>query len=499
MRIKHLAVGAVIGSMTMAGAAQASDVPRLSDREDLKNFPARWREVMPLFRVPALAVGVVKDGELYAAEAWGVRDNSGTAPDTETRFYIASITKTFTATAICKLESEGKLSFDDPVKKYLPRFALAEADASKIRIRDLLDHAAGIECGPVVLLDAYTGEITEDRYYAMLAKYGKSSGKVAYSNVHYTLLGRIIEAITGKPWRNYLRDEVFANAGMSRTSGYQSTRDSNAASPMRIGADGKAEVISPWKTDATMHAAGGLDSTALDMMKWIALNVNDGKVGSTRVLKEGVAPSMFVLNAKLEKPDGFLRVMEGYGWAWNVGNYKKLQLATHGGGYDGTSAYVALLPEKKAGFVILINASGMARGLGDVIAIDLLERLSGIPAGQDIYAGYTKRAKESPMPEMPQRTNLGAESLPAGVDACVGVFVNADLGTLTVERAGNGLAMRLGTAELDLKAKDGGFTIGPASVLDGATGSFEIENGVVRRVIITEQELGKSTFERKAK
>ena len=156
-----------------AGASRAQS-PRLDDAPGFEGMRERWAGVMDEFDVPGLAVAIVRDGRIVALETFGVRapDAPGAkaaAPTPETMFYIASITKTYLATAICALADDGLLALGDPVVDHLPRFALAGGSvpaADEITIRDLLCHAPGIgEGSPIVMLDAYTGEITEDRYY----------------------------------------------------------------------------------------------------------------------------------------------------------------------------------------------------------------------------------------------------------------------------------------------------------------------------------------------
>jgi len=158
-------------AVTTVAAAAAKPPRPLTDIPELADRPARWGEVMDLFDVPGMAVAVVRDGQTYV-QCFGARDpKSGDPVTPETLFYIASVTKTFTATAICELADEGRLRLDDPVRKYLPRFQLPDSALTRsITIRDLLCHRYGIDSTPIVFLDAFTGEITEDRYYHWLAQ-----------------------------------------------------------------------------------------------------------------------------------------------------------------------------------------------------------------------------------------------------------------------------------------------------------------------------------------
>lgn len=497
-----------IGVVAAAAAMHFSvgeSAPKIAERDDLKDLALRWQESMTTFDVPGLVVAVVKDGKPYAIQGWGMRDLRGTAPDADTKFYIASITKTYTAAAICKLASEGKISLSDPVVKYLPRFKLSEPAgfAEKITIQDLLCHAPGIDCGPAVWLDAYTGEINDDRYFALLAKYGKASGKMDYSNIHFTLLGRVIEAVTGKPWREYLREQIFLPAGMTHTSGFTSDRDAdqNFAAPMYLD-NGAWRVVSPWKTDATMHAAGGLDTTASDLTKWICLFLHDGRAGEKQVLKPGVTAAMLEERAKFDKPDGSLRIMTGFGEAWQLGTYKGHPIASHSGGYEGASAYVLILPKDNAGLAVLINSIGLPKGLGDTIAIDLLERLTGEKAGVNIFESTTKfvkKLRERGIPPQGTYGKLAPTDFPGGAAAWDGEYSNAVFGTLRITRNGEQVAVFLGSSPLDVSAKGGGFEIASGSLFGGGAGTFAVKGGKASSIVIHEERVGSIEFDRVAK
>lgn len=496
----HVACGAG-GGAAGGSVVGTAGVPTLEERADFKDLPARWAGVMDLFGVPGMAVGIVKDGRVYAAQAWGVRDGKGHAPDLDTKFYIASITKTMTATAVVTLAAEGTLSLDDAAVKHLPRFALpggaASGETGDITIRDLLSHRKGVNCGQAVLLDAYTGEITDDRFFGLLARYGERGNAPRYTNTHFTLLGRVIENATGNAWQKSLETLVLGPVGMTRTSGFVSARDANSAAPMRRTEKGFEEVT-PWKTDATMHAAGGLDSTARDMMRWIQVHVNDGAIDGKQVFKPGVLASMTRVETRLDKPQGQLRIVEGFGLAWQVGTYKGTPMASHSGGYEGASAYVAMLPEKKSGFVVLMNASGAARGLADVIAIDVLERLVESKDGTSVYDAYVERAKkEAFRPATPTRVIRG-EAITPRLRAAVGAYTNELFGTLTLEvgkdAAGERWGARLGALPLDVTAAESGFAVPQGSDLGPATG--EIGDNMVT---VKQARLGDLVFTRTTK
>ena len=265
-----------------------------------------WRENMEAYGVTGFAVVAIKGGKVVLLDAVGDSDPfAEKKANIDTRYYIASITKTMTATGIAQLAEQGKIDLDAPVKRYLPRFDLADSDyASKVTVRDLLSHKPGIGGGNVVFLDAYTGGITEDRYYTMLG--GSTPTKeIQYTNVHFTILGRVIEAVSGKKWQDYLADHVFAPAKMDRTTAYVSAThsDPNWAVPLAIYKNGPR--LAPYmKTDRTMHAAGGLLTTPRDLARYLTMFLNGGELEGARILKSSTVDDALALQSKFDSTNG---------------------------------------------------------------------------------------------------------------------------------------------------------------------------------------------------
>lgn len=495
------AVACVVPSRAGAGA---QDVQPLTALPGFGDLTARWAGAMDLFDVPGMAVAVVRDGQIYA-QGFGIRDPKTGEPVTpETLFYIASITKTFTATGICVLADRGRLGLDDPVRKYLPRFQLADTALTRtITIRDLLCHRYGIDSGPIVLLDAFTGEISEDRYYHWLAQ-ADIKGSVAYTNVHFTILGRVIEAVSGKPWRDFLRDEVLKPAGMKRTTGYASAlyKDKNHAVPLeREGADWKP--VAQRKTDATMHAAGGMGTSAFEAARWLQLHIQDGTLDGKQVLRPETARAMRVLESKRDKPEGTIRIVQGFGMAWSVGTFNGRPLCQHGGGYRGASSYIALLPDDRTAVVVMINASGLAQGLGDIVAVDAMERLTGTTSPWNVYERYTARAKEAkekqaqaPPDSTPARPEF---ALSMEAKRYAGDFKNPWWGDLHVQNGTGGLSMTLGGMALEIAPVAGtaeAFTVG--DLLDADTPAHFVlsPGGKVEGVLLQHPKHGEVVFRR---
>lgn len=502
MKASQMVVMGVLASGASLAMAQG-DLPPMSETDDLTDFPTRWTAVMDLYDVPGISVAVVKDGKPYAAWSAGMRDLEGAEVDQHTGFYIASMTKTYLAGGICALADEGKLSLDDRVKQHLPQLDLPDDEIeSTLTIRDLLCHRYGINSSPAVILDAYTGDITDERYFYWLSQ-GEVGGEVRYTNVHFTLLGRVIEAVTGQSWRDYLDEAIFEPAGMHRTTGYASELYGweNSATPMeRINhVYRRAELV---KDDSVMHAAGGMGTTAYDAARWLALQMNGGAIDGTQVISSEMVEASFQYQSELPEPRGTIRIQKGFGLGWMLGEFNGMAFAQHGGGYLGTSTYFAMVPEKGAGVVVLINSAPMARMLGSIIAVDTLCALTETEPAWDVYANWNASATKRKAQQGPSQGEKGGgpfpiETLSLAPEAYLGTYDNPMLGTVHVKMDGEEMLVNVGIVRSRFQAKDEPDQFlfdGP--VFDGVEGRFEIEDGRVARVILTEERLGEMVFER---
>jgi CubicO group peptidase (beta-lactamase class C family) len=273
------------------------------------------------------ALLVAKDGEVIVHKAYGYRDPSAKTPYTlDTLAPVGSITKQFTATAILALEEEGKLHTTDLITRY---FHDVPADKQGITLHELLTHSAGF---PGEIGDDYE-PIGRDAFIkrAMSTKLQFAPGSsYEYSNVGFSLLGAIIEIVTGGPYERYLHDRLFVRAGMEQT-GYVIPKwdRTKLAHGVRNGEDQGTFLDRPWAPDGPywhLRANGGIISTPADMYRWHlalggdkVLNAASRKKLFTPYVREGEMPSSYA-----------------YGWAiFPMPNGHTL--IAHNGG-DGTFA-----------------------------------------------------------------------------------------------------------------------------------------------------------------
>lgn len=483
-----------------ACAAFADDAPRLRDCAPLRDFAPRWKDAMESFGVPGFAVAVVKDGRVILLDAFGVRDpRSGAVATPDTMYYIASCTKTYVAVLCAALAEDGRLNLDAPVKAALPSLQLpGESLTGSLTTRDLLCHRHGIQNFEIVFHDAFAGTITDELYFRLLPG-SRVAGRTAYSNVHFTLAGHVVEALCRKSWRDVLAERILEPTGMSRTTAYASRMyaDENVAWPT-VEQDGKIVVSPAVKSDRTMHAAGGMGTTARDAARWLLLHLNEGSLDGKQVLSRETMRDVLRRHSDLPQPEGRIRRLEGFGLGWQLGTYRGRPYATHGGGYIGAAAHLSFLTQEKTGVVVLVNAGRGGAGLCDIVSIDIYDRLLGLKEA-DLLPTYKEEARAA----RTQSADAGQPNPTAGAflslshAAYVGAYENDRLGKLELTLEAGQLVGRIG----DLKVSF--YATAPdrfeAEIMPGerTEGEFGVDGGRVAFVRVNMQGGRAVRFERK--
>src|SRR5207253_3702826 len=186
-----------------------------------RDFDAYVARGLDRLQTPGAAIAVVKDGRVVFAKGYGVRALGDTGRvDAHTLFQIASNTKAFTTAALAILADAGKISWDDPVTKFLPGFQLYDPYVTReFTVRDLVTHRSGLGLGAGDLLwfhsDYSRGEIAYRIRFAKPASSFRSA--YAYDNVLYIVAGEIVPAIGGMSWDDFVTKRILTPLGMSET------------------------------------------------------------------------------------------------------------------------------------------------------------------------------------------------------------------------------------------------------------------------------------------
>jgi CubicO group peptidase (beta-lactamase class C family) len=346
-------------------------------------FDAYVAQALKTFRVPGIAVAIVKDGKVVLAKGYGVRTLGDSTPvDARTRFGIASNTKLFTATAIAMLVEDGKLEWDAPVTRYLPSFAMFDPFVThELTVRDLLVHRSGLGLGAGDLLwwppSTYDRkEIARRIRYIRPATSFRSA--YAYDNVLYLVAGEVIEAVSGTTWEDFVRSRILAKVGMTNSDVLHSGAGAggNVATP-HAEVNDTVRPVAPFVSDNT-NPAGGVMSGAEDMAKWMMVQLDSGRTaGGERIFTPASAVQLWqeVTPIPIDEPAPGLEHLRanfnGYALGVGVRDYRGHKLLQHTGGLPGYLSKVMMIPDLRMGVAVLTNQeSGAAFGALTLKAVD---------------------------------------------------------------------------------------------------------------------------------
>lgn len=353
-----------------------------------------YKEYMEKNHFPSIAYGVVANGKLVYSGSYGYTDvDKKTASSAQAMYRIASMSKSFTAMAILKLRDEGKLNLTDPVSKYVPEFAKAgslTADAQPITIQNMMTMAAGFPednpWGDRQLADT-------DEELLKLVSGGISFSNVPgttfeYSNLGFALLGKIIGNVSGKPYQQYITENIMKPIGMNDAKWEY---DEVPADKLAHGYRWEDE---QWKEEALLHdgsygAMGGLICSIDDFAKYVSLHLaawpprNDDEAGPVKrsSIREMHQPwrfnNIFAQNKnRIGEPCPAV-VGYGYGLNWRKDCTGTVRVA-HSGGLPGFGSEWRIYPEYGVGVISFSNRTYGAPGLANAIALDTLIQLAGL-------------------------------------------------------------------------------------------------------------------------
>jgi CubicO group peptidase (beta-lactamase class C family) len=322
-------------------------------------------------RLPSVTAAVIKDGQVIWSKAFGLRDiNRGLSATPQTLYGIGSVTKSFTSLAILQLAEKGLLKLDDPISKFLP-FEIKPM-GEEVRIWHFLSHSSGIP--GLGYAEAMIGDrIGATNYWLPLASnadvltfmadaqdwvWGKPGERWFYLNEGYALLSAIIEKVSGLPYADYLKKNIFEPLGMDRTllSKDEFDKDRDAAVPYVTTQDGtRLPSVYPF---GGISGDGGILSSVLEMAKYIQMYLNWGKTSSGQLVSRASIEDMEKPRVKTPNAGG---PFGDYEYALGLGitpNFLGHRLIGHGGSVGVATAYMGFLPEENVGVAVLANGSG---------------------------------------------------------------------------------------------------------------------------------------------
>ena len=321
-----------LSMLSLAGCAAREDTMQASVDALMRDYTGD---------VPGAAVLVLRDGEPLARRGYGLADLEAHVPVTPaTNFRLASVTKQFTAAAILLLAQDGKLSLDDPVRKWLPSLPASD---DPITLRHLLTHASGLIDYEDLMAPDATEQVhdidvlhlleREDRLY-----FAPGTG-YRYSNGGYALLALVVGKASGQDFATFLRERIFTPLGMANTVAFE-----NGSSTVAHRAYGHSLVDGKWvRTDQSSTSVvlgdGGVYSSIDDLAKW------DAALYDGRLLSDATRADAFALHNPIHDEAD----VDGYGWRIHG------DMLWHSGETIGGRNVIMRWPQKHFTVIVLTN------------------------------------------------------------------------------------------------------------------------------------------------
>ena len=335
------------------------------DRHALRDALAyvdRWVAFRREFRdIPGLVIAVRHADELALSKAYGFAQLDPPVPMTTRHiFRIASHSKTFTATAIMQLVERGRLRLDDPASAYIPWLT---SDAT---IRQLLNHVSGIIRDGIQAdfwrVEQPFPDVSELRALASDYAVLPSNTSFKYSNVGYALLGLVIESVSGRPYNQYVKEQIIDRLRLSDTG---PELDAHAASRAASGYTGSVLGVPrravPNIDTRALSPATGFYSTAEDLCRYGAAHW----IGDETLLTDASKREMQHPSWEVEQSE------DRYGLGFSVQHIGERRLVGHGGGFPGQSSRTLIDPADQLVVVVLSNTSA-PDGLAAPIATQII-------------------------------------------------------------------------------------------------------------------------------
>lgn len=330
-----------------------------------KNIDEYVEESMLRWKIPGMSVAIIENGIITYVKGYGFNElGKNDKVDENTLFAVASNSKAFTGLSIAILESENKLKLDDKVNLYIPGIKLYDNTSTQLlTIKDVLTHRIGTGTfhGDFITWGTnYSDVALIEKLQYVKPVFDFRSG-YGYFNTGYTIAAEVIKNITGKSWGEFVQEKILNPLEMKRTltSVTQLNNSQNIASPHTSDYEYNMVPIK-WRNVDNLAAAAGLISSANDMAKWVAMQINMGTLNNNKIFSKKLILSTHIPYNIIPSPShgtGRLtnRHFNTYGLGWGIADYKGELMIEHSGGYDGMLSRTAFLPDKKFGLVILTN------------------------------------------------------------------------------------------------------------------------------------------------
>ncbi len=398
---------------------------------------------MKKWKVPGLAVAVVKDGKVIVSKGYGIRDITKPEEkvDENTLFQIASNSKAFTATSIALLAYQKRLSLNDKVTRWMPGFKLKDPFATEdARIRDLLCHRLGFETFQSDLFN-WGGDQTRKEIIANLRNvepvYSFRS-HYGYCNAGFLTAGEIIPLVTDTTWDDFLKYHFFQPLKMNHTSTTWNGIhfDKNACLPYTL-VEGNLEGM-PFVNVDNLGPAASINSSVNDLSHWLLMQLDSGRYEGKRIVPFSVLQTTRTSNTIVHdqsNPYFPSKHFQTYGLGWFLEDYNGIKIISHDGGSNGFVTTTCVIPELNLGIVVLTNTD--ANNLFGALRQQIIDAYMNLPY-RDYSAFYYKReslAQQKDADDLKKERQLVALKNKPDLDLASysGKYHNAVYGDITIK------------------------------------------------------------------
>lgn len=418
---------------------------------NLKGLDALIEQSRKTWNVPGLSVAVVKNDQVVYLKGFGVKELGKTdAVTPDTRFAIGSTTKAFTTAALAILVDDGKMQWDDPVRRHVPFFHLSDPLAdTNVTMRDIVCHRTGLNRNDLLWFNSpwTREEIIRKIGLVKLSKPFRSAYQ--YQNIMFLTAGFAVGRIAGGSWEDFVRARILEPLGMTNTdfSTVDVVRAADYSAPHQgLGKDVK---VIPWRNIDNIGPAGSINSSARDLAKWVRMQLNEGEFEGRRIvskknLEETHTPQMVIRMDDDSRSLNDETFQTSYGLGWVIQDYRGKLMVSHGGAIDGFRAQITLLPKEKTGIVVLTNLGQI--NMAEALRMRITDSVLGLgPIEWDAkYQKAQQTASDRQKKRVEEREKAHRKDTKPSreLEAYVGVYEEPAYGRAEVALAGGKLELK---------------------------------------------------------
>lgn len=311
-------------------------------------------------RVPSATIALVVGDQVVWSGAYGYANLWARTPAVPSTVYlIGSTFKAMSTVALLEQMEQGKFRLDDPVRQYVPELTIRGEDAARpVTFRHLLTHTSGLPVtfGPHPVWGETVPLPLEEYLRDSLAVVGPPMDSVRYSNIAYTLVGYLVQKLSGVPYKQYMQEHIFDPLEM-RSTAFTPTPEMEERLAIPYALDDENRPVPTERLKANVWPAGIVYGTVLDQANWLVANLNGGMFKGKRIIGEATLQQMHTLQFPqlAEAAPEFGGEKAGYGLTWRVVQRRGERLFAHTGSVPGYTAILMGNLDRKIGVAIMTN------------------------------------------------------------------------------------------------------------------------------------------------